>query len=124
MGRPKKITPDIYHYIICLHRRNYSLSVISKYLYVFKNIKLSRTAIKYTIDAHIDHLMRSSNIIMVTEENPAMPRIMMAPPETNLSYIQKHEKYNYSVQADVKKKKLLSEYKNINSDDSKDKVNN
>ena len=61
---------------------------------------------------------------MVTEENLAMPRIMMAPPETNLSYIQKHEKYNYSVQADVKKKKLLSEYKNINSDDSKEKVNN
>ena len=59
---------------------------------------------------------------MVTEENPSMPRIMMAPPETNLSYIQKYEKYNHSVQADVKKKKVLSEYKNINSDDSKDKV--
>ena len=122
MGRPKKITPDINCIIISLHRQNYSLSVISKYLYVFNNINLSRTAIKYTIDAHIDHLRRSSHIIMVTEENSTIPQIIMAPPETNLSYIQKYENYNHNVQADVKKKKALIEHENVNSGDSNGSV--
>jgi hypothetical protein len=119
MGRPKKITMDIKRIIICLHRQNYSLAAISKYLSAFSNISLSRTSIKYTIDAHNDFIKHISHIKLVTLEKPGIPKIIMLPSGIRPEDITKFTKNNSGAQASLKEKDELTEHEHINSYDSK-----
>ena len=52
MGRPKKITPEMRYDIIYLYNHGLTLKSISRYIFCSRHITLSRTAIKYTIDAY------------------------------------------------------------------------
>ena len=125
MGRPKKITPDINYVIASLHSQNYSLSGIKRYLYEYKNITLSRTAIKYTIDADDAIRWRLTHLIMVTGEQPEiprMPRIIMAPPGLHPSNTPNPEKIIVVDMSGLKKNKVLIEHENVNSGDSNDRV--
>ena len=80
MGRPKKITPEIRTAIIRLHNENYYLSRISRIIFISRNIRLSKTAIKYTIDDHNNIMKRIRNMRMVTDEEPIIHRIQMVIP--------------------------------------------
>jgi hypothetical protein len=120
MGRPKKITLDIKRIIICLHRQNYSLAGISKYLSASSNISLSRTSIKYTIGAHNDFIKHFSHIKLVTLEKPGIPKIIMLPSGIRLEDIRRFIKINSRAQASLKEKDELTEHEHINSHDSKD----
>ena len=119
MGRPKKITPDIKYIIISLHKQNYSLAGISKYLSVFNNISLSRTSIKYIIDAHNDLIKYFSHVKLVTLEKPNRPRIIMLPPGIHPEDITKFKQSNSRARTSVNKKDALIEHEHINSDESK-----
>lgn len=127
MGRPKKITPEIRSAIIRLHRDKYSLRRISELISISRNISLSTTAIKYTIDDHEKYINHLASRIIFMPEKPIIHRIQMVipgiTPDSLIQHANKHMGERalptdlHNVKIVYIKSPPLDEVPDVNSDD-------